>query len=97
MSELVTPENNLLQHYVYDTEKFAADNNLVIDKNKTKVVAFTKSRKWDFPPELEFSDGTRIETISETKLVGVVISQALKWHKNTQYICDKAGQRLWVL
>ena len=70
---------------------------MVINKQKTKVISFTKSRKWDFPPELEFSDGTRIETISETKLVGVVISQDLKWIKNTLYICEKACQRLWIL
>ena len=36
-------------------------------------------------------------TISETKLVGVIVSNDLKWHKNTSYICNKARQRLWIL
>ena len=60
-------------------------------------MAFSKSRNWDFPPELEFLDGTKIETISETKLVGVIVSNDLKWNKNTLYICNKARQRLWIL
>ena len=36
-------------------------------------------------------------TMAETKLLGVIISDNLKWHKNTQYICDKARQKLWML
>ena len=35
--------------------------------------------------------------MSETKLLGVIISDNLKWHKNTKYICDKARQKLWIL
>ena len=94
---ILPKENNLLQYYLHDTELFAQNNHMVINKQKTKVISFTKSRKWDFPPELEFSDGTRIETIAETKLVGVIISQDLKWFKNTSYICEKAQKRLWIL
>ena len=96
-SHILPPENNLLQFYIDDTENFARDNLLVINKQKTKVISFTKSRKWDFPPEVKFSDGSQIECISDTKLVGVVLSQDLRWSKNTEYICSKARQKLWIL
>ena len=43
---------------------------MVINKQKTKVISFSKSRKFDFPPELEFNDGSLLETMTETKLVG---------------------------
>ena len=76
-------QNNLLQFYVKDTENFVSSNNMIINKQKTKVICFPKSRKWAFPPELHFSDGTPIEYISDTRLVGVVLSQDLKWFKNT--------------
>ena len=56
-------ENNLLQFYIRDTEQFVKDNKMVINKNKTKVMSFRKSRKWDSPPELKFEDGTIIECI----------------------------------
>ena len=89
--------NNLLQFYVKDTENFVSSNNMTINKQKTKVICFSKSRKWAFPPELHFSDGTPIEYISDTRLVGVVLSQDLKWFKNTDYICQKARSKLCIL
>ena len=33
----------------------------------------------------------------ETKLVGVIISDDLKWQKNTDYICQRARTKLWTL
>ena len=89
--------NNLLQYYIHDTEKFTAENKMVINKQKTKVLNFIKSKKFDFPPELSFADGTEIECISKTKLVGVILSENLSWHENTLYICQKARQKLWIL
>jgi hypothetical protein len=47
-------ENNLLQFYINDTENFVSRNHMVINKQKTKVICFSKSRKWAFPPELNF-------------------------------------------
>ena len=94
---ILPDDNNMLQYYISDTEQFVSENKMVINKDKTKVISFTKSRKWDFPPELHFADGTPIEYVSETKLVGVVLSQDLKWNKNTSYICQKARSKLWIL
>ena len=89
--------NNLLQFYLSDAESFLNQNKLKLNKEKTQVMLFNKSRKWDFPPKLHFSDGTELEVISEIKLVGVVLSDDLSWHKNTQFICDKARMKLWIL
>jgi hypothetical protein len=94
---ILPEENNLIQYYIKDTEKFVSDNKLVINKQKTKVISFTKSRKWDFPPEINFSDGTQIEYVPDIKLLGVVVSQDLRWFKNTTYICQKARAKLWIL
>ena len=48
---------------------------------------FSRSREWDFPPEPKFHDGTQLQTKTETKLVGVMITQNLNWQINTAYIC----------
>ena len=94
---ILPSENNMLQYYLSDTEEYVSENKMVINKLKTKVISFTKSRKWDFLPELQFSDGTQLECVPETKLLGVIVSQDLKWNKNTDYICQKARQKLWIL
>ena len=38
-----------------------------------------------------------IECVREIKLVGVIISDDLKWGKNTRYICQKAMGKIWTL
>ena len=44
-----------------------------------------------------FSDGKNLEVIKEFKLLGVVLEDNLKWSKNTQYICQKARSKIWLL
>ena len=76
---VLPPESNLLQYYIHDAEKFTTDNKMVINKKKTKLILFNKSRKWDFPPELKFSDETIIEFTPDMKIVGVIHSENLSW------------------
>ena len=90
-------ENNLLQYYLDDTEKFAVENKMKINPRKTKVISFNKSRKFDFPPEVSMSGNQILEVVSEIKLVGVIINHDLRWQKNTNYICQKASEKLWTL
>ena len=81
----------------HETENFASINNMKINKKKTKIIKFTNARSLDFPPELTFVDGSSLDTMTETCLLGVVISHDLKWAKNTAYICNKARRKLWIL
>ena len=68
-----------------------------INSKKSKVILFNKSRNWDFPPEVGFSDKQNLEVVSDMKLVGVIITSDLRWGKNTQYICQKAMEKMWIL
>ena len=58
-------------HLSYEAEKFFEENRMIINKTKTKCMLFNRSRNYDFPPELEFIDGTLQEVVSGIKLVGV--------------------------
>ena len=58
---------------------------------------FTNSRKYDFPLDLQFSDGTLVQSTEVSKMLGVMISSNLKWRHNTTYICSKARKKLWLL
>ena len=70
---------------------------MVVNKPKTFGIKFNTARNWDFPLELHFSDGSNVNVISEHRLLGVIITDNLKWEKNTEFICTKARQKLWVL
>ena len=55
------------------------------------------SRKYDFPPQMTFSNNEEVKVVSEVKLVGVIISDNLKWENNTRNIVNKAMRKIWVL
>ena len=87
----------MLQYYLEDAEKFTVENKMKINPQKTKIISFNKSRKYDFPPELRLSNGEILEVVKEVKLVGVVVDKTLSWQKNTDYICKRAIQKLWTI
>ena len=73
------------------------ENKLKINPRKTKVISFNKSNKLDFHPEVSMSGNQILEVVSEIKLVGVIVNHHLRWQKNTDYICQKATEKLWTL
>ena len=38
-----------------------------------------------------------IEVVKQMKLLGVVITEDLKWHENTGHITKKSNRILWIL
>ena len=35
--------------------------------------------------------------VSDVKVVGVIIDRNLSWQKNSDFICQKATQKLWII
>ena len=50
-----------------------------------------------FPPEMQYFDGTEVNVVQQTTLLGVIITNDLKWKENTSFICLKARRKLWTL
>ena len=70
---------------------------MIINKKKTEAMKFTFSRKFDFPPEVRFSDGSLMNVVSVKIILGVQISDDLKWKQNTNFIVNKARGKIWIL
>ena len=70
---------------------------MIINTKKTEAMMFSFSRKYDFPPEIEFSDGSLLNVVSEKTILGVVITEDLKWKSNTNFIVSKARGKIWML
>merc|ERR1711954_456830 len=68
-----------------------------LNTSKTKDMKFNRSLYSDFPLEISFSDNNMLEEVSVYKLLGVIVSSNLKWHENTNYICNKAKKKVWLL
>ena len=78
------PEKNKLQQCLKMFEDFTIHQKMKINKDKTKLMLFNMSQNYRFPLELGFSDGENLEVIDATKMLGVIISNTLKWSQNTE-------------
>ena len=67
-----------------------------INQKKTKLMLFNTSTKYDFQPEIEVN-GEIVEVVSKMKLLGVIVTDKLKWYENTACITKKAFSRIWIL
>ena len=78
-------------------EAFAMTNKMKINSSKTKIMKFTRTMSLDFPLEISFSNEEALEEVTSIKLLGVTVSNTLKWQDNTDYICSKARRKIWLL
>ena len=96
--QVLDTQANQLQNDLDSLESFTNKKMLKIKEKKTNVMKFNFSKANDFPPELRvngFKD--QLEVMSETKLLGVIVTNDLKWSGNTDYICKKAYKKMWTL
>ena len=69
---------------------------MVINKKKTKNIIFNFTKKYQFSTQLEL-EGEKLETVTEAKLLGTIVSNDLKWDRNTDLIVRKANKRMELL
>jgi hypothetical protein len=76
--------------------KWCDQNKLELNVSKTKemIIDFRKTKADTIP--LLIKD-KQVDVVSEFKFLGLVISDDLKWEKNTKKIVKKAQQRLYFL
>ena len=76
--------------------KEAQENNMVINASKCHSVTFNFSEKNIEPINLTIN-GNKIENKSSIKLLGVTLSNDLKWAVNTNNICNKVYAMLYKI
>ena len=89
-------EDSQVAKQLKDVADYADLNEMKINQKKTKLMLFNSSKTNDCQPEFKI-DGVEIEVVKQMKLLGVIITDDLKWHENTTNITKKAFSRLWVL
>ena len=56
---------------------------MILNHKKTKVMIFTFTEKYDFTTRLVLNN-ENLEVVKQAKLLGVIISDDLKWDQNTE-------------
>ena len=90
------PEHNQIQHDHDNFEEFTNTNLFTVSAKKSPVMLFNFSHTYDFLPELHLG-GEQLSVVSESKILGLIISDNLRFDSHVEYICKRARKRIWLL
>ena len=62
---------------------------MVLNEEKTKSMVFNFTKKQKFSARLKLKE-KNIEAVTEMKLLGVIITNDLKWHTNIKHLTKRA-------
>ena len=97
ISNIVIPNENLkTQKYVTDIDQWTEQKKMKLNSKKTKNQIFNFSRKYQFSTNVKIRDN-EIETISDTKLLGTMITSDLSWNRNTRNLITESNKRMQFL
>ena len=77
--------------------EYTTSHKMKVNSEKSKVMLFNSSKKYDFMPQLSIESGINLELVESCKLLGVIIQSNLKWNENTDFICKRAFDRMWMI
>ena len=88
-----------LQDDLNDLVQYSENHEMKINTKKSKVMMFNTAKKYAGRPTLTLPGmgQENLEVVEKYKLLGVMIRSDLRWHDNSQYICKRGYQRLWML
>ena len=90
-SEHIQSQQNLTK-----IEEWTVATKAKLNVGKSKVLIFNFTDNFQFSTRL-YMENVLLEIISETKLLGTIVSADLKWHQNTEMLVKKGYQRMILL
>ena len=97
-TEHVLPESeSKVQDLLDRIMEYTVTHKMKVNSDKSKVMLFNSSRKFDFKPTLSLDSGNELNFVESSKLLGIILQSNLKWNLNTDSICTNAYARIWML
>lgn len=93
---IIPPENLDSQKYLNEIQQWTLNQKMILIQKKTKVMIFNFTDNYQFSTRLTLNDDT-LEIVKQAKLLGVIITDDLKWDANTQYLVKRANGRMQLL
>ena len=93
--KLINEQSKVIKQ-LEETKKYADVNKMKINFSKTKIMLFNPCVSKDFLPQIE-CEGSTVELVEQTKLLGLIISSDLSWSANTDFIEERCYKKLWML
>ena len=88
--------NSRVYQQLLETQNYAKRNHMKLNLDKTKLMLFNPCNSKDFMPEIVL-EGTRLDLVEQSRLLGVVVTSGLNWSSNTEYIAEWCCKEMWVI
>ena len=95
-NQIIPSQHLKMQKYLKEIQNWTENQKMLLNKRKTKAMIFNFSKKHQFTTSLTIDD-EKLEIVEEAKLLGVILTNDLKWSKNTEYLVKKANVRMELL
>ena len=95
----ILPRNgiSLLNVAVNDIHKFSIEHNMKLNPKKCKEMLINFMQNDNFTTRPIVLGNNTVECVTTYKLLGIIISNDLKWNEHIDYISKKASKRLYSL
>ena len=87
---ILDPEVNEMQKDLDILKSFTDQNLMVINKKKTQIMCVNFRKSLQFPPIFGIGDCKQLDIVKQTMLVGIMVSDNLRWSAHVDYMCQKA-------
>ena len=77
-------------------QQWTNERKMILNQKKTKVMIFNFTNNYQFSTRLKLKN-ENLEIVKESKLLGVMVTDDLKWDNNTQYLIKKAYKQMQIL
>ena len=94
---VLNPTEDILTQELEKFFLFTEKNKLVINRRKCYVMQFTRSKKYDFPPEFTIGGSDVLDVKKEHTILGVVVQSDLKWQSHCQEMVRRATSTTWAI
>ena len=95
-NQFIPAEHLRSQKDLEKIDSWTKQQKMKLNLKKTKNIIFNFSKKFKFSTQFSLNN-ENIETVKDAKLLGTVITDDLKWDKNTTEIVKKAYRRMQLL
>ena len=95
-NQYISTEHLESQTYLDTINSWTENQKMKIYSTKTKTMLFNFTHNYQFRTRLKLGNEL-LETVTQTKLLGTILTSDLRWDKNTNNIVKKAYARMQLL
>ena len=95
-NQFIPSEHLKTQEYVGTIDNWTEENQMKLNEKKTTNMIFNFTNNHQFTTDITLKN-VKLETLDQTKLLGIIITKDLKWNENTKHIVKKANKKMRLL